>query len=111
MKWEEAVFLSSGPRKGDTIDRSVYFTKGARNMTDMNNSKTVTLPRTMPLTIRISEASRKISEWLRSLDRPFNHETDKLQLTRYERSETAFSYHYSIINRKEFSASDVNKLA
>lgn len=79
-------------------------------MANMLQSKTVTLPRTMPLTVRISEASKRISEWLRSLDKPFNYETDKLQLTRFERSDTAYSYHYAIINRKEFSASDINKL-
>ena len=72
-------------------------------------SKVITVPKKMPLAARISEVSKQITEWLESLERPFNNETDKLQLTKYERGDKEYSYSYLITNRRELSASDVNK--
>ena len=68
---------------------------------------TITLPKTMPLTERISEVSRQISEWLESLEIPFNDEKDVLRLTRYERNDEKHSYHYSV--DRGASVSDANK--
>ncbi len=69
---------------------------------------TVTLPKKMPLVMRISEASRHVRNWLQTIDVGFNEERDKLQLTQWELIDGKYHYHYSIINRKELSASAVN---
>ena len=74
----------------------------------MKESITIPLPRTMPLVTRISETSRRIKEWLQSLAEGFNDEKDKLQLKKWELDHREFRYYYSIISRKELSASDVN---
>ncbi len=79
-------------------------------MSKIPESTTIALPRNMSLVKRITEVSRRITEWLDSLDHPFNMESDKLQLIKCERSDKEYSYKYSVINRKELSASDVNKL-
>lgn len=64
----------------------------------MPESITVTLPKAMPMGERILGASKRISEWLESLEKPFNIEKDELLLTRYEQSDEDYIYHY-IINR------------
>jgi hypothetical protein len=74
----------------------------------MKESITIPLPRTMPLVTRISETSRRIKEWLQSLASGYNDENDKLQLKKWELDHKEFRYYYSIISRKELSASDVN---
>jgi hypothetical protein len=78
-------------------------------MDNTPESKVIIVSRKMPLAVRISEVSKQIAEWLGSLEKPFNNETDKLQLSRYERTENGYRYRYLITNRKELSASDVNK--
>ena len=55
----------------------------------------ITLPKSMPLSKRISAVSREISEWLRSLEEPFNVEKDVVYLARYKRN-GRFTYHYVI---------------
>lgn len=60
----------------------------------MNESTTITLPRTMPVTERIPGVSKQILEWLESLDRPFNIEKDALHLAKYERNVRNFRYYY-----------------
>ena len=60
----------------------------------MNESTTITLPRTMPVTERIPGVSKQILEWLESLDRPFNIEKDALHLAKYERNVKNFKYCY-----------------
>ena len=62
----------------------------------MLDSSTITLPETMPLSDRISEVSKQISEWLESLESPFDGKTDALQLINYERKGKKFTYQYSI---------------
>lgn len=69
-------------------------------------SKTITIQRTMPLIERISEVSKQISEWLETLEKPFNLEKDMLRLTKYERKGGKYLYHYTV--RRAVSASDVN---
>lgn len=73
----------------------------------MPESIVITLPKTMSIDKRISEASRQITEWLQSFEKPFKDGADKLQLTKCEIKQEEYSYHYSIINRRELSASDV----
>jgi hypothetical protein len=74
----------------------------------MSESKTITVPRDMLLAERISEVASQLSEWLESLDKPFNVATDRLQLTKYEKNDKEYSYHYSMISREELSAADVS---
>ena len=68
----------------------------------------VTLPKKMPLAMRISKASSQIREWLQIVDVAFNDERDKLQLTKWEQKNREYHYHYSIIKEKASSASQVS---
>ena len=68
----------------------------------------VTLPKKMPLAMRISKASSQIKEWLQIVDVAFNDERDKLQLTKWELKNREYNYHYSIIKEKASSASQVS---
>ncbi|UCF55872.1 MAG: hypothetical protein JSW15_07080 [Deltaproteobacteria bacterium] len=74
----------------------------------MKESLAIVLPRKMSLTERISEASRQINEWLQSLDVVFNNERDKLQMTKWERNDREYRYHYLVIKGK---ASSVDKVS
>ena len=56
----------------------------------------ISIPKTMPLTERISEVNRQLSEWLNSLDKGFDCGRDVLRLTRYEQNASKYSYHYII---------------
>ena len=73
----------------------------------MSKTITVVLPLKMSLGVRITEVSKKITEWMESLEQPFKIETDKLQLVKCEKGADEYSYQYSIMTRKELSASDV----
>lgn len=75
----------------------------------MSESIIVTLPKKMPLVIRISEASKQITEWLQSFDKPFNCEKDRLHLTRCKHTDRGYSYRYSLVRRPALSASDVKE--
>ena len=68
----------------------------------------VTLPKKMPLAMRISNASDQIREWFQIIDGAFNHERDKLQLTKWELKNNEYHYLYSIIKWKASSASQVS---
>jgi len=63
-------------------------------------SKTITIPKSVPLTKRISEVNKQISEWLRSLDRHPYIETDDLRLSRCEQNHNRYIYHYEILADK-----------
>jgi len=69
---------------------------------------TVTLPKKIPLAMRISDASRQIKEWLKTADIALNNERDKLQLTKWELKNREYHYHYSIIKGRASSASQVS---
>lgn len=56
----------------------------------------ITLPRDMPLHLRIAEVKRQITEWIKSLDEPFNFRTDALQLVKCELGEEGYRYAYLI---------------
>ncbi|MFC1883390.1 hypothetical protein ACFL2O_01350 [Thermodesulfobacteriota bacterium] len=62
----------------------------------MPDSMTVSLPSTMPLMEQVTEVNKKISEWINSLEEPFNDELDVFQLMRYERNGNKNCYHYII---------------
>ena len=55
----------------------------------------IKLPKSMSLSDRISEASKVISEWLKSLDTPLNENTDLIHLAGYKRNGT-YIYQYII---------------
>jgi len=69
----------------------------------------VTLPKKMPLAMRISKASSQIREWLQIVDVAFNNEKDKLQLTKWELKNREYHYHYSIIKEKASSARSLSE--
>ncbi len=60
----------------------------------MIESKTVSLPKTMPLVERILETGKQISVWLNSFEKPYNVETDRLRLTKCELNGKEYIYHY-----------------
>jgi len=62
----------------------------------MLESKTIVLPKRMPVAERIAEANRQISEWIGSFDEPYNDQADALHMEKYERNETEHKYHYTI---------------
>lgn len=64
----------------------------------MAESITITLPKTMPLTKRVSEVNLQLSEWIETLETPFNIEKDTFQLRKFDQNESEYSYQY-IINR------------
>ena len=57
-------------------------------------SLTINLPKSMPLGNKLAEVSRQISEWLESLEKPFNHKT--LRLKKIDKSDKDYIYHYEI---------------
>jgi hypothetical protein len=63
---------------------------------DMAESITITLPKTMPLTKRVSEVNLQLSEWIESLEPPFNVEKDTFQLRKFDQNENEYSYQYII---------------
>ena len=68
----------------------------------MPESTNITLSRAMPLDERILKVNKQLSEWLQSLDKPFNDERDVLQLKKHVQSDKNFTYHY-IIERDAIS--------
>jgi hypothetical protein len=48
----------------------------------------------MPLGNKIAEVSRQISEWLETLEKPFNHKT--LRLRKIEENDKDYIYQYEI---------------
>lgn len=74
----------------------------------MPENLVVTLPKDMPLTERILEASRQIKEWIKSLEDKVEGGAERLQLVKSEQTKDSFKYYYSIYTRRELSASDVN---
>ena len=61
----------------------------------MDEHTVIKLPKSMSLTERISEASKVISEWLKSLDTPLNDSTDLIHLAGYKRN-GKYIYQYII---------------
>ncbi|MBW1682359.1 MAG: hypothetical protein JRF59_09130 [Deltaproteobacteria bacterium] len=59
---------------------------------------TITLPKTMPLDKRITEVTKQLSEWLKSLDKAPKDGASKVFLTKLETGEKDYKYHYSIIS-------------
>lgn len=64
-------------------------------------SVTITIPKKMPRTKRLSEVSKQISEWLESLEKPYNYKTDALRLKKFEKSDREYIFQYEIHRRVE----------
>jgi hypothetical protein len=62
----------------------------------MAESLIISLPISMPLGGRLSEANKQLSEWLATLDQPFIIWKDELKLTSCQRNGHEYSYHYII---------------
>jgi hypothetical protein len=64
-------------------------------------SKIISLSNSIPLLERISKVKNQISQWQRSLERPFNDQTDMLRLLTYEKNgrEYIYIYKYKIVRR------------
>jgi hypothetical protein len=61
----------------------------------MAEQKVITLSKEMALAERISLVSREISQWLESLDEPFNMELDVMRLAKCE-GDDYYTYYYVI---------------
>lgn len=72
----------------------------------MFESKTITVPKDMPLKDRISEVARHLSVWLSSLGKLSEADRNSLRLTKCEQTSKGYRYHYSISVGEELSASD-----
>jgi hypothetical protein len=62
----------------------------------MAESITISVPKRMPITERISELGRQLSDWLHSLNEPLNFWRDKLELTKCEAKGSEYIYQYAI---------------
>jgi hypothetical protein len=63
----------------------------------MRESTVISLPKKMPLVERITEANRKISEWISTLEKPLNDEKDDIQLEKYKQDHKEYTCHYIIV--------------
>jgi predicted O-methyltransferase YrrM len=57
---------------------------------------TIRLDKDMPIDKRIEEVNRRISEWIETLEEPFNHETDEFQLIKFDAKKKQYQYKYAI---------------
>ena len=87
-----SIQLDSQEGGGSFSEASIQKLLG--NKTKMPELKIITLPKRMTLVERILEVSKQLSEWLESLESPFDVETDVLELARYEQNEKKFRYYY-----------------
>jgi hypothetical protein len=62
----------------------------------MLETKTVVLPKRMPVVERIAEANRQISEWIGSLEEPYNEKNDALHMKDCKSDDTEYRYEYTI---------------
>lgn len=62
----------------------------------MYESTTIQLNKDMPIDQRIEEVNRRISEWIETLEEPFDHETDEFQLINFESGTKQYRYKYAI---------------
>ena len=65
------------------------------------DSVTIAIPKKMPRTQRVSAVSKQISEWLLSLERPFNYKANMLRLKKFEQTDKEYIYHYEIHTKVE----------
>jgi len=61
----------------------------------MYEMKTINLPKWMPLSERIAWVSKELSEWLQTLDKPFQRGRDIVYLSSYH-ANGYYSYRYQI---------------
>ena len=66
-------------------------------------SKIITLPKTAPLTERISEVNKQVAEWLTLLEMESDVETEDLRLSKCELDDKGYTYQYEITTDKEAS--------
>ena len=64
-------------------------------------SITITIPRKMPRTNRVSEVGKQLSEWLQSLEKPYNFRNNMLRLKKIEQTEKEYIYYYEIQRKVE----------
>ena len=64
-------------------------------------SVTITISKKMPRSKRVSEVSKQISEWLESLEKPFNYRTNSLRMEKFEQSNNEYILHYEIHRKVE----------
>ena len=74
----------------------------------MIDRKTITLPVTMPLHKRISEAARQIRVWVQSYNSKFDPTRDQLRLVGCVKKNGMFRYTYEFLTKASISPPDEN---
>jgi hypothetical protein len=74
----------------------------------MIDRKTITLPVTMPLHQRISEAARQIRVWVQSYNSEFDPTRDQLRLVGCVKRNGMFRYTYEFLSKTRTSPPDEN---
>lgn len=74
----------------------------------MIDFKTITLPATMPLNERISEAARQIREWIYSYENGFDLRRDQLRLASFEEENGVHRYRYEFLRKESTSVHEEN---
>lgn len=69
--------------------------------------KIIAVSKGMPLLMRISEVSKKVSEWLDSFEKLSDAERNSLRLKKADQTSEKYRYHYSISTGAELTASKV----
>ena len=72
----------------------------------MIDRKTITLPVTMPLHQRISEAARQIRVWVQSYTEEFDPTRGQLRLVRCVKENGMFRYTYEFLSKPSISPPD-----
>ena len=67
-------------------------------------SITISLPKKMPLPVRISETGTRLRDWLQSLGFKFSDERYRLQLTGWDLTDHEFHYHFTILKGESSAA-------
>lgn len=96
-----SIYLSTSPEERRFCFSFWPSRKGVKNMQNLDEQITITLPKTMPLNKRILETAKQLSRWLNLLGRPLDYETERLFLSGMEKNDKDYSYHYTILNRSQ----------
>ena len=75
----------------------------------MIDVKTISLPETMPLPKRISEAARQIRAWVHSYENESDHKRAQLRLVRCIKKNGMFRYTYEFLSKASESLPDKSR--
>ena len=74
-------------------------------------SITITLPRKMHLSVRISETGMRIRDWLQAIGGKFSNEKYRLRLTGWDLKNNEYHYHFTLIYGESSAAGTKERAA